>query len=143
MIHTQAKVGLITARSGRVLLCRKRGLTSVLILPGGKPLPNEMPLVCLERELREELGSSVSVSAPTFVANYRHRAAHADPSVESMIEIALFSGQLIGTPQPAAEIQELVWFGADDDWGSLAPSLRESIFPDLIGRGLLDWQRRT
>ena len=37
----------------------------------------------------------------------------------------------------AADIKELVWFGADDDPALLAPSLGDLIFPELVRRGLL------
>jgi hypothetical protein len=51
--------------------------------------------------------------------------------------VELFVGTLTGEARAASEIKELVWFGAGDDFGLLAPSLREVIFPDLVRRGIL------
>ncbi len=51
------KVALLTVREGRVLLCRKKYGTSLLILPGGKREAGESSLECLARELEEELGT--------------------------------------------------------------------------------------
>ena len=45
-------------RQGRVLICRRgegRLHTGLWEFPGGKLEPNETPLECLKRELREEL----------------------------------------------------------------------------------------
>jgi ADP-ribose pyrophosphatase YjhB (NUDIX family) len=50
------KVALLLVRDGKVLLCRKKRGTPLLILPGGKREAEESSLECLARELREELG---------------------------------------------------------------------------------------
>ena len=49
------------------------------------------------------------------------------------------NGASLPTYRAQAEIGELVWFGVGDDWASLAPSLAEAIFPDLMARGILSW----
>ena len=68
------KVGLLTVRRGKILLCRKKHTTSALILPGGCKAPGESALDCLARELREELGD-VQVSEPEYLGVYSDRAA--------------------------------------------------------------------
>jgi 8-oxo-dGTP diphosphatase len=129
------KVGLLTFRDGKVLLCRKKRGHSLLILPGGKREPGESSLECLARELREELGDVTAVS-PELVDVYMHAAAGAKGK---MMRLELYRGELSGEPDPQAEIGELVWFGAGDDQAMLAPSLTFLIFPDLIKRGILNW----
>jgi hypothetical protein len=57
--------------------------------------------------------------------------------MKKIVVIELFGGDLRGEARPCAEIGELVWFGAGDDEARLAPSLRDSILPDLRARGLL------
>jgi ADP-ribose pyrophosphatase YjhB (NUDIX family) len=126
------KAGLLTLRDNRVLLCRKKHTTSLLILPGGVKEPNESAEQCLLRELAEEL-TDCTPGPLTYLATYLAPAAVPDKTVQ----IELYSATLAGTPQPASEIKELVWFGSGDDPALLAPSLRELIFPDMIHRGVL------
>jgi 8-oxo-dGTP diphosphatase len=127
------KIWLLTIRERRVLLCRKKRGTSLLILPGGKRESGESSLECLARELREELGD-VTAIAPELVSVYTHSAA-GDP--QTVVHIELYRAELTGQPQPQSEIGELVWFDLSDDWSALAPSLREVIFPDLMKRGII------
>jgi 8-oxo-dGTP diphosphatase len=130
------KVGLLVIREGRVLLCRKKRTTSLLILPGGCFEPGETAEQCLARELREELGD-VNVAGIEYAGTYEDRAAG---EAGKAVRIELYRGELLGTPAANSEIAELVWFGADGVFDELAPSLRNKIFPDLAARGLLSWR---
>jgi 8-oxo-dGTP diphosphatase len=129
------KAGLIHFENGRILLCRKKRSTSLLILPGGKLEKGETAEECLRRECKEELGD-VEIVNLRQLGTYESSAAEDEAKV---IRIELFAGELRGTPAAHAEIQELVWFGPQDDPGLLAPSLRNIILPDLRGRGLVGW----
>lgn len=129
------KVGLLLIRDGRVLLCRKKRGTSLLILPGGKREAGESSLECLARELREELGDVVAVG-PQLVDVYTYVAAGA---AGKMVRIELYQAELVGEARAKSEIGELVWFGVGDDWSVLAPSLAAVIFPDLIARTILKY----
>lgn len=126
------KAGLLCVRDGRVLLCRKKHTTSLLILPGGVIEPGETAAQCLSREIAEEL-SGVQLGAVVPVGIYESAAAVPGKTVR----VELFAGELAGEPRAASEIKELIWFGADGDEAELAPSLRDVIFPDLVRRGLL------
>jgi 8-oxo-dGTP diphosphatase len=129
------KVGLLLIRDGKVLLCRKKRGTPLLILPGGKREAGESSLECLARELREELGDVRAVS-PELTGVYMHTAAG---DAGKIVRIELYRAELEGEARAQSEIGELVWFGATDDRTLLAPSLAEMIFPDLIARGILTW----
>ncbi len=132
------KAGLFLLREGRILLCRKKRSPELLILPGGKFEHGETAVECLERELREELGEVTAIGLE-HVGTYSDRAAS---DASKTVRIELYRGELAGTPVASSEIGELVWFGTDDDWAQLAPSLANKILPDLIARGLLNWRRR-
>ncbi len=128
------KAGLLYLKNGRVLLCRKKRGSSLLILPGGKLEPGETAEECLRRECREELGE-VEVSKLHYLGDYESPAAGQDGKI---VKIALYAGELEGTPAPCSEIGELVWFDPRDNAALLAPSLRNLIFPDLRRRGFLE-----
>jgi 8-oxo-dGTP diphosphatase len=129
------KVGLITIRENRMLLCRKKTGASLLILPGGCIEPGETSVHCLRREIIEELGP-VLVSSLEYVATYRDKAAG---EARKTVQIELYRGDLVGDPVPRSEIAELVWFGQGDDRSQLAPSIANKILPDLIRRKILNW----
>lgn len=133
------KVGLLAIRNGRILLCRKRHTTALLILPGGCFETGETPAQCLDRELREELGD-VRVERVEYVGTYMDRAAGSDGSTPKTVRIELYQGELVGDPAPHSEIKELVWFGPEHDRAELAPSVVNKILPDLIERRILPWQ---
>ena len=127
------KIGLLAVRDGRVLLCRKRHTTSLLILPGGCLEEGESAMDCLSRELREELGD-VRVSGLSYIGTYTDRAAGSETKT---VQVELYSGELSGELQACSEIKELVWFGNEDDWALLSPSLANKILPDVIARGYI------
>lgn len=129
------KVGLLVIRDNRILLCRKKYGTSLLILPGGCREPGETADGCLQRELREELGA-VEMQNAAYIDTYSGPAAGGSGQT---VQIELYRGDLSGEPAPHAEIAELVWFGPEDDRQRVSPSIAQSILPDLIRRGLLPW----
>lgn len=125
------KIGLLVVRDDRLLLCRKRQGTTLLILPGGKPEEGETEEQALEREIGEELGTTVT--AIEHFASYEDDAA-GDPR---RVRISLYTGALGAEPVASGEIAELVWFGAGDDTSLVSPSIRRQILPDLLRRGIL------
>lgn len=135
------KVGALILRGDRFLLCRKNRDTAKLILPGGRIEAGESDLECLARELREELGA-VTLRNAEYVGTYEDRAALDDPTVVKTLRIVLYRGDLAGTPAPASEIVELVWFGPESDRGDLTPIFIHRILPDLLARGILPWGAR-
>lgn len=132
------KAGLLCVRDGKVLLCRNHK-SPALMLPGGKIEPGETPLEALQREVGEEL-SGAEVREPLLVGVYDHHALPAERAAGwKSIRVELFMGRLDGEPRPSAELAAVEWFGGDGDPGRLAPSLRHTIFTDLIARRILPW----
>lgn len=72
----QVAAGLIV-RKGRYLIARRRAgthLGGLWEFPGGKCEPGESLEVCLRRELREELGITVTAPAPFRVIRHKYPA---------------------------------------------------------------------
>jgi glutathione peroxidase len=112
------KVALLVVRDGRMLLCRKKRDTSLLILPGGCFEPGETAEECLRRELQEELGP-VSVAGLHFIGTYSDVAA-SDATKRVIVE--LYRGELTGEPHASSEIAELHWFGAGTTYRCSRPA---------------------
>jgi len=122
------KIGLAIMDGDRVLLVKKRGL-DFLILPGGKPEKSETDAQTLSRELEEELGCHLLSGQLTFLGTFSDEAAGV-PGVN--VTIRLYSGSVVGTPSPQAEIESIVWWTPTEHQQSvLAPSLKNSILPFL------------
>jgi 8-oxo-dGTP diphosphatase len=130
--NTVFKVGLAIIADGRLLLVR-RARSPILILPGGKPEPGETELETLQREVHEEL--STSVEKPEFFGAFSDRSAD-DPN--RIVRIHLYSGALSAIPSPSSEIADLVWATAAEAAKlPIAPSISNKIIPFLIDRKLL------
>jgi len=109
---------------GQTLLVRKRG-TRAFMQPGGKFAEGETAPIALTREIREELGCTVTGCR----ALGRFRAPAANEAGWS-VEAELFFVDLDGEVSPAAEIEEVLWRAPDDvDGLELAPLTRDHVLP--------------
>jgi 8-oxo-dGTP diphosphatase len=120
---------LIRDEAGRLLTVRKAG-TSIFMLPGGKPEPDEAEIPALARELSEELGCSLSSVEP-FGRFEAAAANEPDATVRSSVYQVTVSGDL----GARAEISELLWIDpAAPPAVRLAPLLETRVLPALRAR---------
>lgn len=128
----QIAAALLIGADGRTLLVRKRG-TTAFMQPGGKIEPGEPAVEALARELEEELGLVIDPAQAGYLGTFSATAAN-EPGFEVRCE--LFEVRIDVDVVPAAEIEEVVWIGADSHPElPLAPLTRDSILP--IYRGML------
>lgn len=118
--------------AGRILTCRKRG-TSLFQFPGGKWEPGESALDAAVRETREEVGIELDPAALEFLGEFTAPAANEDGhTVHAHVFVAPGTALADAAPRPAAEIAEVSWFPASSADESLAPLLRDGVFPALV-----------
>lgn len=128
------KSALLLIRDNRILLCRKRSGTPLLILPGGKIEPGESETGCLLREIREELGVGATILGK--LGTFEDIAAG---ETARKVRIELYTGTVADEPEAQNEIAELVWFGPEDDPARLSPVIRRQILPNLMAKRILPW----
>jgi 8-oxo-dGTP diphosphatase len=116
---------VIVDADGRVLLVRKRG-TTAFMQPGGKIDAGETAVEALQREIAEELGLVVPISAIRPLGRHIAEAANEPGHV---VDAELFMVSAEGQPLAAAEIDEIAWIDpATPGDIKLAPLTREAVF---------------
>lgn len=124
------KIGLAVWKGQRLLLLKKRG-GHHYILPGGKPEAQETDSDTLQRELGEELGCPLKEDSLQYLGTFTDAAADL-PGVT--VTVRLYAGEIVGDPNPRAEIESLAWVARGEQEEALAPSLRNQICPFLFAQ---------
>jgi ADP-ribose pyrophosphatase YjhB (NUDIX family) len=130
------KYGLAVVRDGRLLLCRPRAF-SALIMPGGLREGEETAADGIGREVVEELGPDARVRLPTLqrFGVFEDRAAGRS---DAMVKIELYVGEVDGMLVASSEIAELIWFDPiRDDASELSAIVRNKIIPALQADGII------
>ncbi|TDC54973.1 NUDIX domain-containing protein [Actinomadura sp. KC345] len=120
---------VIRDESGHVLTVRKRG-TELLMFPGGKPERGESAEQAALREVAEELGVELRVSALRRLGEFTVPAAN-EPGHQ--LHATVFEHPFVEVSAPGAEIEHLEWIEPDPGGPGLAPLLRDAVFPALGG----------
>lgn len=127
------KSAMAIVRDNRLLVVRKRGSKDYL-MPGGKPEGKETPIEALAREMKEETGCSFDAASLTFLGHFEDFTSDG----KAKVSIELFTGELLGTPTPSSEIEELNWISAADAINPfVTPIIRKQVMPFLVGKGML------
>jgi 8-oxo-dGTP pyrophosphatase MutT (NUDIX family) len=117
---------VVSDRSGRVLLVRKRG-SATFIQPGGKREAGEDALATLARELREELGVGLVAGSAVSLGRFQADAVN-EPG--RRVEAEAYAVVIEGEPTAGAEIAELRWLDPDAPWPvPVAPLSAGGILP--------------
>ncbi|MBV1836451.1 NUDIX domain-containing protein [Acetobacter estunensis] len=121
---------LINNEDDDLLVVRKTG-TDAFMLPGGKIEDGEDPTTAVLRELEEELGV---VLHPDVLRSFGTFSAPAANEPGYTVEATIFAVSTRCTPQPQAEIADMIWIDPARP-GSLilAPLLKTCVLPRLAG----------
>ncbi|VTR50292.1 mutator mutT protein [Sphingobacterium thalpophilum] len=102
---------MILSPAGNMLMVRKRS-SAYFQLPGGKIAAGESDMAALTRELKEELGLEVEVTALRFIGNHVTQAVNEpDTLVEGHIYAMTLGMETVFRPQ--AELEEVVWISKE------------------------------
>ncbi|HEV2403653.1 MAG TPA: NUDIX domain-containing protein [Candidatus Saccharimonadales bacterium] len=114
-----------------LLFARATG-KSYYVFPGGKQEVGETIEEALQRELQEELHAQA-----TDVKKLGIVLGHTPDGRE--MEMHLYSGQLQGTPEPHAEIEEIAWMtreNVEEQRAAMTPMTLEHVLPFLEAKGV-------
>lgn len=134
------KYGLAVIKNNKLLVLDprqtktfKKDIKGNYIMPGGVPEKGETYKKYIKREIKEELNVDVDLNSLEFFGNFRDSAAG---EKNTIIEEDVYIGNLTGQPKPKAEIEKIIWFDKNDDWGLLSPIIKK-ILPTLIEKGYI------
>jgi len=129
------KAGALCIRDNKLLVVRKKGLEGYITL-GGKIELGETPIICLQREVKEEIGCEIK--NPKYFATFSGITINDSKTLRLRCYTAEFEGDPILNPHDS--VDRYYWISYEDFKKSkipLAPLLKKMVIPSLIERGLL------
>lgn len=137
MDKTLEVVGTMFFRNGKLLIDKPRTKPTFQMI-GGKVENGESIRDAAIRECHEELGEKAifDESLLEFVMDFEEIAT-SDPTKRIHMNIFQYKGQLRGELTVSEEIEQFMWFGANDDRNILSNTLKNEIVPYCIKKGLI------
>lgn len=123
------KIGLAVFNEGKVLMARSKKNAEVFYFAGGKPELGESDFECLQREAKEELGVNIKPNSIQFLAEFEDVAHGKEADV--MLNIKLYTGELIGMPTASSEVAEINYFDSSINPKHMDVITAKQIFPWL------------
>ena len=107
------KVGVAIFKNKKVLLARSKKNAEVFYLPGGKYQLGETDMECMQRELKEELGTIAIYDTIKYLNEFRG-VAH-NKGANTKLYSKLYTCKLITEPKACSEIAEIKYFDSTID----------------------------
>ena len=129
------KAALLVFKDNEIMLARSKKNAEVFYMLGGKFEPGESDEECLRREVKEEIGCDILPRSLTFLHEFS-AVPHGKGKEDVLLVERVYKGEIIGTPVPQSEIEEVRYYGTSIDQKHLTP-MSEKIFAWLMEAGLL------
>lgn len=130
-------VGTMFFKSGKILIDKPRKRSTYQMV-GGRVEESESILDAAIRECREELGENVSLNDKefSFVMDFIETAT-SDPTLKIHMHIFIYNGEINDDFVFSKEIEDIKYFGVNDDFNLLSNSLRNKVIPYCIEQKLM------
>ncbi|TSD64656.1 NUDIX domain-containing protein [Inquilinus sp. KBS0705] len=126
------KLALIAIKNKKILSSRTRG-RSVWYIPGGKREKGENDVEALQREIKEELNITLSLSTLRYMGVYKAQADNHQPGI--IVKMTCYYCDYEGEPQPTNEVEEIKYLSYADRYQSSPAD--QLIFEALYNAGLI------
>lgn len=128
------KVALAVFKDMKLLQVRSHKQERVFYTLGGKLEKGESGIECLKREVKEEINCEIDELSIKFLTEFED-VAHGKE--DTLVNIKMYEGKLIGSPKPTSEVVEIGWFDSNSDKKHLSTIAQRTIFPWLKGHGYI------
>lgn len=128
------KVSLAVFKDKKMLVVRPKANPEVFYCLGGTVEKGESDVECLLREVKEEVGCEVDKGSLKFLAEFEDLAHGRE---NTLVNIRLFAGSLIGEPIPDSEIVEIDYFNSKVNPAKLSAIAINKMFPWLKEKGYI------
>lgn len=129
------KIALAVFQDKKVLMVRSHTQDDVFYSLGGKLEKDESEIECLKREIKEEVGCEIEEKSLKYLVELED-IAHGKE--ESLLNLKLYKGKLIGEVKPSSEIVEIAYFDTSVDKKHLSIFAKRTLFPWLKKQGYIN-----
>lgn len=128
------KVALAIFKNKKIMLVRSSKKTAVFYTLGGTLKEGEGDIECLKREVFEEVGCIIDGDSLKFLHEFLG-PAHGHKN--TLLNIKLYGGKLIGNPKVSSEVFEIGYFDTKSPKKHISEIAQTQIFPWLKEHGYI------
>lgn len=125
---------LAVFKNRKVIQVRDEDNPTVFYMLGGTIEPGETDVECLIREVKEEANTDIKEGTLKFLSEFEDKAHGRENTIVNM---RMYSGELVGEPKPSNEIVEIKYFDSSIPKINQAP-ITEKIFKWLREHNYID-----